>query len=50
MSYMTQFSKVSFLLLPMMKFVIFLERAPTSDPLSMSNIGIQVEPLTHACR
>lgn len=34
--------------IPIMKLDIFLDRAPASNPLSTSNIGIHVEPLTHA--
>lgn len=36
------------LLIPIAKFVIFLGMVPTSRPSSTLNIGIQVEPFTHA--
>lgn len=36
--------------LPIAKEVIFLETVPNSSELSTSKIGIQVEPLTHACQ
>jgi len=35
-------------LIPIAKFVIFLGMVPTSRPSSTLNIGIQVEPFTHA--
>jgi len=35
-------------LIPITKFVTFLGTVPKSSLLSTSNIGIHVEPLTHA--
>lgn len=35
---------------PITNPMTFLERVPASNSLSTSNIGIQVEPLTHAFR